>query len=310
MKTEFDAASFRQALTHVMPAVRKATTLPILTHIRVRLGGIDASNNSMQITAPVDGKGDPINVCVPADRIKAAASVAGEKIVFHQEREGLYVIKAGKHRFTTPTLPGQDFPIIDEVEPQATFQSSTLGAAIGRVAFASAKSDIRPYFNGVTVECENGTIEATAMSSGMLATVAAGHHHQPFQAIIPNEAVEVLVKVGDATWMISRSMVVVETDDARIVAKTVDATPPGWRRLMTSTQSSVTIPRQELVTANANSDLIEHAYRMGYLYGEKEYTFLKQTMRKRNLSAAQIAWKVKINRRIVGQTVVRKRTAR
>lgn len=64
------------------------------------------------------------------------------------------------------------------------------------------------------------------------------------------------------------------------------------------------------LAANANNDLIEHAYRMGYLYGEKEYTFLKQTMRKRNLSAAQIAWKVKINRRIVSQTVVRKRTTR
>jgi hypothetical protein len=64
------------------------------------------------------------------------------------------------------------------------------------------------------------------------------------------------------------------------------------------------------LTANANSDLIEHAYRMGYLFGEKEYTFLKQTMRKRNLSAAQIAWKSKINRRIVAQTVVRKRTVR
>jgi hypothetical protein len=49
---------------------------------------------------------------------------------------------------------------------------------------------------------------------------------------------------------------------------------------------------------------------MGYLFGEKEYTFLKQTMRKRNLSDAQIAWKVKINRRIVSQTVVRKRTVR
>jgi hypothetical protein len=62
--------------------------------------------------------------------------------------------------------------------------------------------------------------------------------------------------------------------------------------------------------ANANNDLIEHAYRMGYLYGETEYTFLKQTMRKRNLSPAQLAWKMKINRRIVGQIVVRKRTLR
>ncbi|PDT80856.1 hypothetical protein [Sinorhizobium sp. BJ1] len=63
-------------------------------------------------------------------------------------------------------------------------------------------------------------------------------------------------------------------------------------------------------TANANNDLIEHAYRMGYLYGEREYTFLKQTARSRRLSAAQIAWKVKINRRIVMQTVVQRRTAR
>lgn len=64
------------------------------------------------------------------------------------------------------------------------------------------------------------------------------------------------------------------------------------------------------LTANANSDLIEHAYRMGYLYSEREYIFLKQTMLKRNLSKAQIDWKVKINRRIVSQTVVRKRTNR
>lgn len=62
--------------------------------------------------------------------------------------------------------------------------------------------------------------------------------------------------------------------------------------------------------ANANSDLIEHAFRMGYLFGEKEYSFLKQTMHTRKLSAAQIAWKIKINRRIVKQTVVRKRTVR
>lgn len=62
--------------------------------------------------------------------------------------------------------------------------------------------------------------------------------------------------------------------------------------------------------ANANNDLIEHAYRMGYLYGEKEYRFLKQTVRSRTLSQAQLAWKRKINRRIVAQTIVRRRTER
>ena len=60
--------------------------------------------------------------------------------------------------------------------------------------------------------------------------------------------------------------------------------------------------------ANANHDLIEHAWKMGYLYGEKEYSFLLQTIRSRKLSRSQLAWKEKINRRIVRQTVVKSRT--
>lgn len=63
-------------------------------------------------------------------------------------------------------------------------------------------------------------------------------------------------------------------------------------------------------TANPNHDLIEHAYRMGYLYSDKEYLFLKQTALKRNLSPAQLAWKRKINRRILSQTIVQRRSVR
>jgi hypothetical protein len=63
-------------------------------------------------------------------------------------------------------------------------------------------------------------------------------------------------------------------------------------------------------TANANHDLIEHAWRMGYLYSEKEYRFLRQTALKRNLSQAQLDWKRKINRRILAQTIVQRRTKR
>lgn len=60
-------------------------------------------------------------------------------------------------------------------------------------------------------------------------------------------------------------------------------------------------------SANANDDLIEHAYRMGYLYDEKEYRFLKQTKLKRTLSSAQLSWKQKINRRILSKTIVQRR---
>lgn len=58
-------------------------------------------------------------------------------------------------------------------------------------------------------------------------------------------------------------------------------------------------------TANANEDLIIHAYQLGYIF-EREYQFLMQTRRKRLLSVKQLEWKKKINRRIVSQTVVRR----
>ena len=58
--------------------------------------------------------------------------------------------------------------------------------------------------------------------------------------------------------------------------------------------------------AAPNDALIEHANSHGYLY-ENEYKFLKQTTRKRSLSDKQLSWRQKINKRIISQTVVRKR---
>lgn len=251
MKAEFDTASFKRALGHVLPAVRKVHTLPILSHIRVRLGGIDGSNLSMQITAPVDGTGDPLNICVPADRLKAAVSVAGDKITFTEDRPGIWVVKAGRSRFTAQTLPGEYFPLIDETEPQTTFQSTeSIGEAIERVAFASAKNDVRFYLNGVYLECDGRQIEVTATDGNMLATMAVAPHHNPFGVIIPNDAAGALAKVGPATWMIDRLLLLVESDDARIVVKGLDGKYPDWRRLMSGkNSSSATIPRQDLVDA-------------------------------------------------------------
>lgn len=61
--------------------------------------------------------------------------------------------------------------------------------------------------------------------------------------------------------------------------------------------------------ANANLAVIVYAEDKGFLF-DKEPEFLRATARKRKLSAAQKAWKMKINRRILNQTVVQRRTAR
>lgn len=61
--------------------------------------------------------------------------------------------------------------------------------------------------------------------------------------------------------------------------------------------------------ANPNLAVIAYAESKGFLF-DKEPEFLRATVRKRILSAAQKAWKEKINRRIVNGTVVKRRTIR
>jgi hypothetical protein len=58
--------------------------------------------------------------------------------------------------------------------------------------------------------------------------------------------------------------------------------------------------------AAPNEALIAHAMSKGYLYGS-EPEFLVRTARKRILSERQMAWRMKINRRILSQTIVARR---
>jgi len=60
--------------------------------------------------------------------------------------------------------------------------------------------------------------------------------------------------------------------------------------------------------ANANLDLIVHAFKLGYIF-DGEYKFLMDTRLKRKLSPKQMAWKQKINQRILNKTVVRRRSS-
>lgn len=63
------------------------------------------------------------------------------------------------------------------------------------------------------------------------------------------------------------------------------------------------------IHANPNEALINYANSKGYLY-DKEYDFLISTMKKRKLTDKQIAWKEKINNRILKEVVVKNRTDR
>lgn len=57
------------------------------------------------------------------------------------------------------------------------------------------------------------------------------------------------------------------------------------------------------IYSNANKALIDYAYEQGYIY-PREVDFLENTVRKRNLTAKQLEWKIKINNRILNRIKV------
>lgn len=256
-RTEFDTASLRKALALVSPAVTKASTLPILSSIRVRTGSIIASDLTMQVTAAVNGKGDAIDICLPADKLRAAAGLVSEKITL--DIEGRFcTIKAGKSRFKVPYLDGADFPAIEETDPEAEFETTAaMHAAIGRVIYTAAVGDVRHYLNGVFLEGRDGELTATATDGNGAATIRLGSNPKTFGAILHTATAELLSKSAPGTLGISRNTLVLQSDEARIVAKNIDGNYPDWRRIMPrqTPANSITVPRAALIEAVGLSKL-------------------------------------------------------
>lgn len=259
-RTEFDTASFRKALALVMPAVAKTSPLPIVSSVRIRTASLMATDLHMQVTAAVDGNGAAIDICLPADKLRAAAGLVSNKIALEVE-DGFCTIKAGKSRFKVPYLPGADFPAIEEAESEVEFEATgAMLAAIGRVIYTAANGDVRHYLNGVFLEGRDGVLTATATDGGGLATIKLGNHPKLFEALLTREGAEMLSKAAPGTLGVSRAMVVLQSDDARIVSKNIDGKYPDWRRTIPHEMPhSITLPRAALIEAVSLSKLARDA---------------------------------------------------
>ena len=257
MKTEFNTASLKKAFALVEPATTRNSTLSILKSVRLRLASLAATDTIVQITAPIEGTGDAINVCVPVEKLQGILGVAGETITF-EHKDGFCNVKTGKHRFKVAVHSGDDFPEMAETEPLAKMESTTeMHAAIARVMFAASKHDVRYYFNAVLIDCDKDALHVVACNGSSLATVALPAHHTPFSALLHRPVAEALAKWPPSKWSISVSQVIVETEDAKMVAKLVEGQYPQWRRLFPPKKpaNSITLPRAELLHASMLSRL-------------------------------------------------------
>lgn len=254
----------RSDLTKAMSSVGKVIehrqTIPILGNVLLAAeeGRLTVVGNDLdiEISASLPCDGDDGETTVDARRLgDIAKRVAGDDIKLSIKDDRL-IVKAGRSRFTLPTLPAIDYPRLDSGTFDVEFAIDFV-ELIAPVRFAISNEQTRIYLNGVHLHstAENG-IRAVATDGHRLAhNTASGMPAIP-AVIIPAKTVG-LVPAGEVEVGLSQGKARFAAGDTVIVSKLIDATYPDYQRVVpANNDKTVTVDRKDLANAVARASAV------------------------------------------------------
>ena len=183
MKATIERATLLRCLSHVQSVVERRNTIPILSNVLIEADAsgtvkVMATDLDLQVVenmaaASVDGDGA---VTVSAHLLFDIARKLPEGSQVSLETvENRMAIKAGRSRFSLPTLPRDDFPTIVEGDLPTSFElpAKTLAELIDRTRFAISTEETRYYLNGIFLHVAE---EGTGNSGPVLKAAATDGH--------------------------------------------------------------------------------------------------------------------------------------
>ncbi len=211
MKATIERATLLRCLSHVQSVVERRNTIPILSNVLLEAaeGGtlkVMATDLDLQVVenmaaAAIDSTGA---VTVSAHLLfDIARKLPDGSQVSLEASEGRMAIKAGRSRFSLPTLPRDDFPVIAEGDLPTSFElpAKSLAEIIDRTRFAISTEETRYYLNGIflhVTDDDKPVLKAAATDGHRLARFTldrpAGAEGMP-DVIVPRKAVAELRKL-------------------------------------------------------------------------------------------------------------------
>lgn len=179
MKATIERATLLRCLSHVQSVVERRNTIPILSNVLIdaAAGGalrVMATDLDLQVletmgAVSVDAPGA---ITVSAHLLfDIARKLPDGSQVSIETADNRMVVKAGRSRFTLPTLPRDDFPVIVEGELPTSFEipAATLAQLIDRTRFAISTEETRYYLNGIFLHVTDEELKAAATDGHRLA---------------------------------------------------------------------------------------------------------------------------------------------
>ena len=171
------------ALQAVAGIVERRHTLPILANVLLRKTGsqieFTTSDLEIQVRTTAELGGDSANFATTVGArklIDILRALPADQMVTLTANQSKLTLQAGKSRFTLQTLPGDDFPLVQEAAdfgPMFSVPQKALKTLINQVHFAMAVHDIRYYLNGILFVAEGRSLTLVATDGHRLALAQA-----------------------------------------------------------------------------------------------------------------------------------------
>jgi DNA polymerase-3 subunit beta len=179
MKATIERATLLRCLSHVQSVVERRNTIPILSNVLIEAGAegsvrVMATDLDLQVVetmgaVSVEGAGA---ITVSAHLLfDIARKLPDGSQVSLETADNRMTVKAGRSRFSLPTLPRDDFPMIVEGDLPTSFEmpARTLAELIDRTRFAISTEETRYYLNGIFLHVTEEDLKAAATDGHRLA---------------------------------------------------------------------------------------------------------------------------------------------
>ncbi len=210
MKISIERAALLKAVSQAQSVVERRNTIPILSNVLIEAEGdnslrVMATDLDLQVIEHMDANVDSAgSITVSAHLLfDIARKLPDGSQVSLEAAENRMAIKAGRSRFSLPTLPRDDFPVIVEGDLPTSFElpAKTLAELIDRTRFAISTEETRYYLNGIFFHVSDDSepvLKAAATDGHRLARFTLprpdGAEGMP-DVIVPRKAVAELRKL-------------------------------------------------------------------------------------------------------------------
>ncbi len=257
MKATIERAKLLRCLSHVQSVVERRNTIPILSNVLIEADEsghikVMATDLDLQVTESLEANsvesGGAITVSAHL-LFDIARKLPDGSEVSLETAENRMTVKAGRSRFSLPTLPRDDFPVIVEGDLPTSFElpAATLAELIDRTRFAISTEETRYYLNGIffhVAEEDKPVLKAAATDGHRLARFTLdrpeGAEGMP-DVIVPRKAVAELRKLleeameGNVAIDLSPSKIRFALGGAGgvvLTSKLIDGTFPDYSRVI------------------------------------------------------------------------------